>query len=342
MGLFNKAAIFTDIHFGKKRDSEEHNKDCVGFIKWFAENVKKENADMVIFCGDWFDNRIRTENRTGEYSRQAIEILNGLNLPIIWILGNHDIYYTSNRDIHSLPHSNQYSNITLIEEITTIDDVVFSPWLINDEYNKLINTKGKYVFAHLELPLFLQNQSHVKEYNKGDIHPDMFDECDVVYSGHYHKRQVKNNKHGVQIHYIGNCFPHDFNDLNDNERGMAILNWGDKRPNFIYWENSPSYHRITTTELLKTLAENNTYPAKSVIELIDDLDLSSDDLNDLRTILHGRQIIPKKLAKQTTEIDLTAATQYNSLDEMIIDLLKNLNYGGNYDPNLLCDLYMSI
>lgn len=342
MSLFQKVALYTDIHFGGNIDSEIHNQDCLQFIEWFTEQTINNNCDTVIFLGDHFHNRIRTENRTGEYSRRGISILNSIGIPVFLILGNHDIYYNNNRDIHSLPNYNQYNNIHLIEKITKIDDVIFSPWLINDEYFNLVHMEGQYIFAHLELPLFLQNQSFVKRYEGKGIHADMFDNCQAVYSGHYHKRQVKINKHNIPIHYIGNCFPHDFNDLHDNDRGMAILEYGETQPSFIKWNDAPSYSRITASALCESLEKGISYHKKSVIEMTDDLDLSSDDINDIRNIINIRKLKINKLSKQVNEVNLVTPTQYNSLDDMITDQLKKLNYGGNYDPEILIDLYMSV
>ena len=38
----NKAACFTDIHWGRKNNSELHNQDCLRFVEWFCGEVKKD------------------------------------------------------------------------------------------------------------------------------------------------------------------------------------------------------------------------------------------------------------------------------------------------------------
>ena len=40
-----------------------------------------------------------------------------------------------------------------------------------------------------------------------------------IFSGHFHKRQAADN-----VCYIGNTFPMDFGDLNDNERLKNVYN----------------------------------------------------------------------------------------------------------------------
>ena len=40
--LFEKAAVYTDIHFGLRHNSKEHNEDCIEFLIWFSEQAKKD------------------------------------------------------------------------------------------------------------------------------------------------------------------------------------------------------------------------------------------------------------------------------------------------------------
>ena len=42
--LFKKAAVFTDIHFGLKSNSQVHNQDCEDFVDWYISKAKAEYA----------------------------------------------------------------------------------------------------------------------------------------------------------------------------------------------------------------------------------------------------------------------------------------------------------
>ena len=55
--MFNKAAFLTDIHFGLKSNSQQHNQDCLDFVTWFVEQAKANNCDTGFFLGDWHHNR---------------------------------------------------------------------------------------------------------------------------------------------------------------------------------------------------------------------------------------------------------------------------------------------
>jgi DNA repair exonuclease SbcCD nuclease subunit len=342
MGLFKKAAIFTDIHFGHHQDAERHNQDCLEFVEWFTNQTIQNKCDCVIFMGDHFHNRVRVEVRTGYYSNLALEILNNLGLPVYWILGNHEIYLKNSRDIHSLPHLNQYKNLQLIEKITQIGDVVFSPWLVGEEHAILLSTKCKYIFGHFELPFFLMNQVIEKVYDGHGLHIDDFANCEAVYSGHYHKKQCRINKNKVPIYYIGNAFSHDFNDSNDHDRGMAILEWGETLPSYIEWPNAPTYDRYNISEFLQMMENDHPIHPRATIELIDDMDLPAETTNELKEAIEARSVRIRRPKKVLVEDHAPNIIKFASLDEMIEHKLMTMQYDGKYDPDLLITLYKSI
>lgn len=345
MALFDKAAICTDIHFGEHGDSEQHNRDCLDFLEWFQEQAVENQADCVIFMGDWHHNRIRLENRTAWFSRQGFEILEGIGLPVYWIVGNHETYLKESRDIHSLQHLGRYKHFHLINQITQMDEVVFSPWLVGDEHESLIQRQCRYVFGHFELPFFLMNQVIVKTYEGKGLHGDDFANCQAVYSGHFHKRQLRINRNKIPIYYIGNCFGHNFNDANDVERGMAILKWGETLPEYIAWPDAPTYLRLTMSEFIKQIADNpsTAFSPRATIEVMDDQDIPHEDLAELRSIVPVRKVIFRKPPKeQVVDIEKSEASHYNSLDDMIESKLKSMNYDGKFDPEMLIRLYREV
>jgi len=47
MGLFKKALVFTDIHFGMKSNSIMHNQDCEQFVDWQWNKANCTAAKLV-------------------------------------------------------------------------------------------------------------------------------------------------------------------------------------------------------------------------------------------------------------------------------------------------------
>lgn len=347
MTLFNKAACFTDIHWGAKSDSELHNKDCLRFIDWFIEQVVKHECDSIIFLGDWYHNKSRLRVDTQWYSTGAMNRLNSLGIPIYWLIGNHDIFFKTNRHVHSLPvlHG-YYENIHVYNEMKQVGDVLFCPWLVGNEFTTPPDTECKYIMGHFELPTFLMNEN-MECFDKGmGLLKDHFYKCEAVFTGHFHKRQLKLNEHNIPVTYIGNCFPHNFNDVGDRDRGCMILEW-DQEPVFLNWEDGPNYNRVKLSDLLVVMEKDELgkhYNEFSVIECQDDLDMSIDESLELKELIYNQvraiTIIPyekKELAEEATDVQ-----EEQNVDQMVVEHLRKLDTeGSDYDTDLLVDLYES-
>ena len=341
--LFKKAAVFTDIHFGKKSDSEEHNKDCLAYIEWFCRQVRENDCDTVIFMGDWFDNRSKLRVDTIDYSWRAIQLLDDLGIPIHWLIGNHDLFFRNHRTIHALPYLNKHFNV--INELKVDGNVLFCPWLTGNEFTEVPSYEVKYIFGHLELPLFLLNEN-VAMPDRGGLHSDHFTECEAVFSGHFHKRQLKINVHGVPVWYIGNCFPHDFNDVNDSKRGCMILEWG-MDPEFMDWDDAPNYHRTSLTSLLAA-AETDSLPynERSVVECKDDIGIEIEEAMKVKELI-GQSIRDLRLRPANKNLAVDIETEIGdtaqSVDDMVVEHLGMLDTdGSDYDSALLIQLYQGV
>lgn len=345
MNMFKKAAVFTDIHFGKKSDSEQHNMDCLDYIEWFTKQVKDHGCDTIIFTGDWFDNRSRLRLDTNWYSDQAIRKLVDLGLPIYWIIGNHDLYYKQKRDIYSLPALTEYAdNIHIINELTEIGDVLLCPWLVGNEFTIPAAKECKYVFGHFELPLFLMNES-VECPDHGGLHMDHFHQCDHVFSGHFHKRQTKLNEHNIPITYIGNCFSHDMNDVNDVERGCMILEW-DKEPEYLSWEDGPRYLRMDLSELIDMIEKDEIegiITPRTVVECKDDLNIDLEQSlairEELQTIMRDLRLKP---AGDTVDVGSETEVDGDDLtvDQLVVEHLTQIDTNGSdFESQILLQLY---
>ena len=345
--LFDRAAVFTDIHFGKKSDSEEHNLDCANFVNWFCQLSREQDCDAVIFMGDWFDNRSRLRVDTIHYSWHAIQKLADLKVPVYWLIGNHDLYFRYNRTIHSLPYVDG-NNFRVINTLWEVDDVLFCPWLTGQEFAEVPAYEAKYVFGHFELPLFLLNENVVMP-DRGGLHADHFEQCEAVFSGHFHKRQCKVNEHGIPVWYIGNAFPHDFNDVNDTDRGAMVLPWG-MEPEFHNWPDAPNFHRVTVTELMEIIEGpgglNSRFDNHSIIECQDDVGMEVEEAMAVREALDGHvrelRLRPKR-ETLTVDQETDIGDDAQSVDQMVVEHLRMLDTeGSEYDPEILVALYESV
>lgn len=162
----------------------------------------------------------------------------------VWIItGNHDLFYHRKRDLYSFPYAELFENVHIINDHYIIqDDVALVPWLVEDEWKDMKKIQARYIFGHFELPYFLMN-AIVKMPNHNTLQASHFLAPEYVFSGHFHKRQ-KSDK----IHYIGNPFGHNYNDVWDDERGCMFLQW-DGEPEYVNFEG-PRFVNINLSTLI--------------------------------------------------------------------------------------------
>jgi len=271
-----------------------------------------------------------------DFSLKALEKLNDAFKNFYFIIGNHDLYYRDKRDVHGVSWARHLSNIKIIDEWFIQDDVAIIPWLIKDDYKNVKNIKTKYVFGHFELPHFKMN-ANVKMPDTGEIQSEHFDNIDYVFSGHFHMRQEQKN-----IHYIGNCFPHNFADDGDSSRGCMTLSWGEK-PQYHDWSEQPLYSTFQLSELISR-AEHILKPNMHVRVMMD-IDISFEESTFIKETfietynLRELSLVPVRVEMSGTETDVNLEIQ--SVDQIVHQQISNIS-SDNFDTNTLINIYNNL
>jgi len=336
--LFKKAAVFTDIHFGLKSNSTLHNEDCLNFVKWATAKAQEEGAETCIFMGDWHNNRASINILTLGYSLRALEHLNANFEKTYFIPGNHDLYYRDKRDVQSVEWAKHLPNVHICNDWTTIGDCTIAPWLVGDDHKRLRKLKGKYMFGHFELPGYLMN-AMVAMPDHGEVDPkNDLKGFEHVFSGHFHKRQTKNN-----VTYIGNCFPHNYADAGDDDRGLMILEW-DKEPVYYAWPNQPMYRVFSLKDVLnhtETMLRPNMHVRVNL-----DVDISYEEATFIKETfldtykLREITLIPAKVT-DLTEYEIQGNIEFESVDQIVYSQLNTID-SNQYNPALLLDIYRNL
>lgn len=337
MSLFKKAAVFTDIHFGLKSNSATHNEDCIEFIEWFVKKAKEEGCETCFFLGDWNHHRASINIQTLQYSLKGLEILNDNFDKVYFIAGNHDLFYRDRRDVSSVEWAKHLPNVKIIDDWLVDGDVVIAPWLVGDDAARLAKMKGKYLFGHFELPHFFMN-AMVEMPDHGDISDAHVSGFEKVFSGHFHKRQARNN-----IWYIGNAFPHNYADAGDDARGMMILEW-DQEPEFHSWPNQPKYRVYKLSEALDN--PDGLLLPRTHVRIHIDIDISYEEASFIKETL-----IPQYNLREMTLIPMKgdsvsddtgqAELKFESVDKIILEGITNIE-SDFYDSKLLLEIYRNI
>ena len=333
--MFKKAACFTDIHFGLKNNSRQHNNDCETFVKWFIDEAKKFGAETCIFLGDWHHHRSSINISTLNYSISNLKRLSENFEKTYFITGNHDLFYRDKREISSVIFANEIPNIEVVNEILVKDDVAVIPWLVGNEWKKIKKIKCKYMFGHFELPNFKMN-AMVEMPDHGEIQAEHFSHIERVFSGHFHKRQVQG-----KIHYLGNAFPHNYADAWDDKRGMMILDKeNNKEPVYIDWDDCPKYRTLKLSKLLDE--KDKLLKSKMYLRVTLDLPISYEEASFIKeTFVNDydcREItlIPSQKDEEIhTDIDIST---FESVDQIVTKEITAIDTE-QYDKNTLLRIY---
>ncbi len=332
--FFKKVACFTDIHFGLRNDSRQHNIDCENFIYWFMDEAKKFGAETCIFLGDWHHNRARINASTLLYSISNVERLSKEFDSFYFITGNHDLYYRDKREVNSMEFGRMLDNVHIVSEPLVEGNVAIIPWLVGKEWKKIKNITCKYMFGHFELPKFKMNQM-VEMPDTGELQVNDLVSNEYVFSGHFHKRQIQGN-----VHYIGNAFPHNFADIWDDARGMMLLEWGGE-PQYQSWPDAPKYRRMRLSEVLENPGNNLDAFTNARIEI--DIPLNYEDANYIKDLLE-ETYNPREITllpgrdDDDHSTDFGGALDFESVDSVVLSHLQSID-SANIDNQLLADIY---
>ena len=335
--LFKKAAVFTDLHVGLKSNSVLHNQDCEEFVDWFIQKAKQEGCETCLFLGDWHHHRATINIHSLSVSLRLLEKLSKSFDAVYTIPGNHDLYYRDRRDISSVEWAKHLPNVVIVNDWFKQDNVVIAPWLVGDDFKKLSKMKGKYLFGHFELPAFYMN-AQVLMPDHGEVNDSHVAGFEKVFSGHFHKRQARNN-----IWYIGNAFPHNYADAGDDARGMMILEW-DQEPEFHAWPNQPTFRVYKLSEILDN--PDGLLLSRSHVRVHLDIDISYEEANFIRETLipqynlREMTLIPMK-GDSVSQDNAQTELKFESVDQIILQEITNIE-SDFYDTKILLEIYKNL
>ena len=337
MNLFKKVAVCTDIHFGLKSNSLVHNQDCEQFIDWFIETAKAQGCETGMFLGDWHHHRASINLQTLNFSLRSLEKLSAAFEQFFFIPGNHDLYYRDKRDIHGAEWAKHLPNITVCNDWFQEGDVVIAPWLVGDDHKRIPKMSAKYMFGHFELPHFKMN-AMVEMPDHGEVKVESFGGFESVYSGHFHLRQQKKN-----INYIGNCFPHNFADAGDGNRGMLVKSWG-QEDQYFSWPGQPLYRVMRLSNVIDDAP--NLLAANMHVRVELDIDISYEEANFIKeTFVKDyslREMALINVKSNAVDADLAPGDViFESVDQIVTDQITNIE-SEFYDNKLLLKIYQNL
>jgi len=236
-----KVALFSDLHWGKSRDSDVKLQSANDFIDWFIVTIKKLDIKDVIFLGDWFDNRNHISVKTQNHSYNALRKFSDNDINLYMIVGNHDAYFKDTIVVNSITHYNDVPNVYPIEKMTEVHFASTDKYGLLCPWETYEDTPNNYdvMFGHYEF----QGAYLVGTVSKSGMNvEDLLKKAPTIFGGHYHIRAEYEHKEGKVV-TIGCPLELDWGDY-ENPKGIYILDTSDMSYEFVENTTSPKHVRM--------------------------------------------------------------------------------------------------
>ena len=236
-----KVAIFGDLHVYKHASKKIFEDTAIHFITYLLDYCRKNDIEKVIFLGDWF--HIKNKLYVPAFIR-SIEALKGFKdngIEITFLIGNHDMPYMNSAD-YSIIHSFEpYGRVVPLYDWEDVDGVRFHYLSYTNELpNFKFNGKENVLFGHLDVQNFVMDSGFTCK--EGFTAAD-FKDFKKVFSGHFHKHQIKHN-----ITYVGSPYQTRYSERHD-DKGFVIFDTDEMSWEFEPFDDFPKFQELDSEEL---------------------------------------------------------------------------------------------
>jgi len=257
-----KIIVLGDLHFDLSSSVIDNEIIYNNQIRLWKETIfplmKERNITQILQVGDFTDKRTTFSQFIQHKLKEDIfDILEKENYVLNYLLGNHDIFYTTNRSIYTLEifqkaYQNNFKVFTepMLWKFDKKDSKTFFmvPWLCHDDekanVQKIIKRESPdLIFGHFEIADF-----HVSKNSKDTHGLDKNYFKDIpVWTGHYHLKQEASN-----IFYIGTPSENTWEDF-EEEKGIYILDTDTLEYEFIRNDISMRHLKVYLDSEQKTI-----------------------------------------------------------------------------------------
>lgn len=304
------------------------------FLTWLNETIKINKPDLYVCLGDDMDTHSIVRSELLTELRYHFDYVLSLGIPIVYVVGNHDCFKPSDMKYHALQSMIGLDpNLTIIDRPQDLHGMTFVPYIHKPED-----------FPKQTLPICVAHQTF-KGADFGDIttkdgvDADSIEQCELVISGHIHKRQRLHDRR-VEVVYVGSPFSQSSSDINQT-KGVSIFDTTTFAEEFIVcplpmwrgikFELSPTFSAIDMhKELMQTLNDTDHWVIEITGPKAEALGYLSSKAGKSLTI--GRDLKIKTIFtdKEKRQIRIEA-TSLSSIVSQYIDKV----YSGSIDKDLL-------
>lgn len=166
------------------------------FLDYIIEYCKRNNIKHVVNLGDLLDRPEMKSDAFVPIFRKLKELADIVDF--YSIIGNHEIKDKEGNDT-LVETFGSFGHFIQSSETINIDGTDYDFLSYTDDPTKIPN-KGRVLFGHLEVEGFYYNP--LRKIEGGLFQPEMFDQYDLIVSGHLHHEQHRSN-----FEFVGSPYP---------------------------------------------------------------------------------------------------------------------------------------
>lgn len=220
--------IYSDLHISRTSSifplSSNDNKYTyrqkliIDTADWLSQIMINEKPDLIINCGDTFDQHTITSydiNVASKFFGIFLDRMkmNNINIPHLVLVGNHEMI---NQNFNAVSILNNIPSIIVIDEPCTLyEDLAFLPYCNFKDVLEL--PKGKFLFSHQDI----QGSSVRTGFNLPvGLDPiELKSKYELIFNGHIHKPSIDGN-----LITLGSIATHGFGDDDTTTPQAYIFN----------------------------------------------------------------------------------------------------------------------
>jgi len=230
-----KVALFSDLHIYPHFAMNIFEDIAEKFLYDLLAYCKSNSISKIIFLGDWFHlkNKIQVPSYLKSY--EILKLYKNEGIEIVFLIGNHDSPLADTNDFSILHSFSDYGNVVPLYDWEDVDDIRFHYLSYTKELPIFeMGPKSNILFGHLDVNNFLMDGAFTCT---NGFEEERFSDFDYVFSGHFHKHQVRGN-----IIYVGGPYQQKYSDRFDS-KGFIVLDTQTKGWNFITY-SAPEFKEI--------------------------------------------------------------------------------------------------
>lgn len=186
------------------------------FIAWLNKTIEENKPDLYVCLGDDLDTHAIVRSELLSEIKKHFDYVLSLNIPIVYVVGNHDSYKPSDMKYHAFQTlKGIHKDLYIVDSVTELYGMTFVPYI--HDPNLFPKETTEICVAHQTF----KGANYGDIITKDGVDASCIRGVELIVSGHIHTKQRMDHE-GVSILYPGSPFSQSASDINQI-KGVSII-----------------------------------------------------------------------------------------------------------------------